>query len=125
MSQQMAVTDDRLERALVLARGGRAAEIRRDLSGALARYSEARTLIDELAPTPLHANLLRWSGSVLRDLGEIDNADRLYSDSYVVADRTGAKAAMAANSIADPASTTIGPHATFMRGWHTQPSSIV
>jgi tetratricopeptide (TPR) repeat protein len=87
--------DDRLEHALELARGGRAAEMHRDLNGALARYEEARALLVDGEATPLFANLLRWSGSVLRDLGEIDRADRLYADSFEVADRTGQVAAKA------------------------------
>jgi tetratricopeptide (TPR) repeat protein len=87
--------DDRLERALELARGGRAAEMRRDLTGALTHYQEARSLLADADLTPLYANLLRWSGSVLRDMGEIDAADRLYSDSISVADQTGATAAKA------------------------------
>jgi tetratricopeptide (TPR) repeat protein len=88
-------SDELLEQALELARGGRAAEMRRDLSGALTHYEQARTLIAEVEATPLHANLLRWCGSVLRDLGEVDDADRLYADSFAVADRTGATAAKA------------------------------
>jgi tetratricopeptide (TPR) repeat protein len=90
-----ATGDERLRNALELARGGRAAEMRRDLSAALSRYEEARSLLVGAAPTPLFANLLRWSGSVLRDLGRVDEADRLYADSFAVADRTGAVAAMA------------------------------
>lgn len=87
--------EERLERALVLARNGRAAEKRRDLSGALGRYEAARALLEGLAPTPLQANLLRWSGSVLRDLGEIDAADLLYVDSFSVAEGLGEIAAKA------------------------------
>jgi tetratricopeptide (TPR) repeat protein len=88
-------SEDRLRHALELARGGRAAEMRRDLSVALSRYEEARTLLEGIEPTPLHANLLRWSGSVLRDLGRVDEADELYQDSFDVADRVGAIAAKA------------------------------
>ncbi len=69
--------------------------MRRDLSGALERYEEARALLAHVEPTPLLANILRWSGSVLRDLGRVDEAERRYSDSYEVADRTGAIAAKA------------------------------
>src|SRR5688572_26462522 len=69
--------------------------MRRDLSGALSRYEEARSLLAEVEPTPLYANLLRWSGSVLRDLGRVDEADKLYADSFTVADRTGAITAKA------------------------------
>jgi tetratricopeptide (TPR) repeat protein len=87
--------DDRLHQALEIARGGRAAEMRRDLAGALSRYEKARSLLEGVDPTPLFANLLRWSGSVLRDLGDIDAADRCYSDSFTVADLTGAAAAKA------------------------------
>jgi tetratricopeptide (TPR) repeat protein len=96
-TQAMAVgtTEDRLHDALELARGGRAAEMRRDLSAALSRYEEARSLLAEVEPTPLYANLLRWSGSVLRDLGRVEEADKLYADSFSVADRTGAVAAKA------------------------------
>jgi tetratricopeptide (TPR) repeat protein len=88
-------SEDRLHDALELARGGRAAEMRRDLSGALSRYEEARSLLAAVEPTPLYANLLRWSGSVLRDLGRVEEADKLYADSFSVADRTGAIAAKA------------------------------
>jgi tetratricopeptide (TPR) repeat protein len=88
-------SDDRLRGALELARGGRAAELRRDLSSALSRYGEAMSLLSGVEPTSLYANLLRWSGSVLRDLGRVDEADRMYSDSFDVADRTGAVAAKA------------------------------
>lgn len=88
-------SDDRLRDALELARGGRAAEMRRDLSSALSRYAEAMKLLSGVGPTPLHANLLRWSGSVLRDLGRVDEAERMYADSFDVADRTGAVAAKA------------------------------
>src|SRR5688572_30953145 len=69
--------------------------MRRDLSGALSRYEEARTLLAQVEPTPLYANLLRWSGWVLRDLGRVDEADKLYADSFNVADRTGAISAKA------------------------------
>ncbi len=88
-------SEERLHDALELARGGRAAEMRRDLSMALTRYEEARSLLAEVEPTPLYANLLRWSGSVLRDLGRVDEADKLYADSFTVADRTGAITAKA------------------------------
>jgi G-protein signaling modulator 2 len=88
-------SDDRLQEALELARGGRAAEMRRDLSAALSRYEEARSLLADVEPTPLYANLLRWSGSVLRDLGRIDEADVMYSDSFTVADSTGSTSAKA------------------------------
>jgi tetratricopeptide (TPR) repeat protein len=91
----VSASEDRLHDALELARGGRAAEMRRDLSVALSRYEEARSLLAEVAPTPLYANLLRWSGSVLRDLGRVDEADKLYTDSFDVADRTGAITAKA------------------------------
>jgi tetratricopeptide (TPR) repeat protein len=84
-----------LHDALELARSGRAAEMRRDLSVALSRYEEARALLADADPTPLYANLLRWSGSVLRDLGRVEEADKLYTDSFDVADRTGAIAAKA------------------------------
>jgi tetratricopeptide (TPR) repeat protein len=69
--------------------------MQRDLSGALERYEEARALLTHVEPTPLLANILRWSGSVLRDLGRVDEAERRYSDSYEIADRTGAIAAKA------------------------------
>ena len=95
LAASVSASDERLHDALELARGGRAAEMRRDLSAALLRYEEARTLLADVEPTPLFANLLRWSGSVLRDLGRVDEAERLYSDSYEVADRTGAIAAKA------------------------------
>ncbi|MGE0158163.1 MAG: tetratricopeptide repeat protein [Gemmatimonadales bacterium] len=95
LTTDVASSEDRLHDALELARGGRAAEMRRDLSAALSRYEEARSLLAEADPTPLYANLLRWSGSVLRDLGRVDEADKLYSDSFHVADRTGAIAAKA------------------------------
>jgi tetratricopeptide (TPR) repeat protein len=91
-----ATSDDLLQQALDLARGGRAAEMRRDLSGALSLYEQAQLLLVEVGPTPLHANLLRWSGSVLRDLGKVEDADRLYTDSFSMADRTGATGAKAA-----------------------------
>ena len=91
----MIASEGRLQNALELARGGRAAEMRRDLSMALSRYEEARTLLAEVEPTPLYANLLRWSGSVLRDLGRVEEADKLYEDSFTIADRTGAIAAKA------------------------------
>jgi tetratricopeptide (TPR) repeat protein len=91
----VSASEERLHDALELARAGRAAEMRRDLSAALSRYEEARSLLAEVEPTPLYANLLRWSGSVLRDLGRVDEADELYADSFHVADRTGAIAAKA------------------------------
>jgi tetratricopeptide (TPR) repeat protein len=81
--------DGHLERAQLLTRDAQAAETRRDLTGALARYQEARVLLTELPPTLLHVNVLRWTGSVLRDLGRIDAADRMYADSLALADETG------------------------------------
>ena len=95
LAAEVSASDDRLRDALELARGGRAAEMRRDLSSALSRYGEALDLLSGVEPTSLYANLLRWSGSVLRDLGRVDEAERMYSDSFDVADRTGAVAAKA------------------------------
>jgi len=69
--------------------------MQRDLTVALSRYEEARALLADVEPTPLYANLLRWSGSVMRDLGRIDEADSLYSNSFDVADRTGTISAKA------------------------------
>jgi tetratricopeptide (TPR) repeat protein len=79
---------DRLERAFELARDGRVAERRRDLTVALARYEEASGLLLDLSPTPLLANLLRWMGSVHRDLGNAAEADRSYAESLRVAELT-------------------------------------
>ena len=95
MSAHAVTTDDRFGQALELARTGRAAELRRDLSSALHHYGRAHALIADAAASPLHANLLRWRGSVLRDVGRIDEADRLYTESYRVADATGSLGAMA------------------------------
>ena len=87
--------DDRLRLALQCGRRGRAAEVRRDLESALSKYSEGRSLLVGLEPTPLLANLLRWSGSALRDLGHVERAERLYSESQEVAETIGSKAALA------------------------------
>ena len=88
-------SEDRLHEALELARGGRAAEMRRDLAEALSRYDDARATLSGAEATPLLANILRWRGSVLRDLGRVEEADRMYSDSFDVAHQTGATAAKA------------------------------
>lgn len=89
-------TDDRLERALSLARSGRTADIRRDLGGALLLYGDARALLEGIEPTPLLANILRWQGSVLRDKGDIEGAEALYLESLSVAEGAGSLAAQAA-----------------------------
>lgn len=85
----------RLDKALEFARGGRSLELQRDLAGARGRYEEALLLLTDLDPTPLLAKLLRWNGSVCRDLGEVDRADDLYAQSYDVSERTGATAGQA------------------------------
>lgn len=87
--------DERMARALELARAGRSAERRRDLTTALARYREARRTVEGLPPTPLLANILRWMGSAHRDLGASDDADRCYQESFEVAETTGAAGAQA------------------------------
>jgi tetratricopeptide (TPR) repeat protein len=87
---------DRLEKAFELARDGRVAEKQRDLAGALARYREARDLIFDLSPTPLLANLLRWMGSVHRDLGDTADAERSYIESLRIAEITGTVSGQAA-----------------------------
>jgi tetratricopeptide (TPR) repeat protein len=87
---------DRLDKAFELARDGRVAEKRRDLSEALTRYGEARDLILGLSPTPLLANLLRWMGSVHRDLGNTAEAERSYGESLRVAELTGTVSGQAA-----------------------------
>lgn len=89
------VQEERLDQALELARGGRSLELQRDLSGARTRYENALALLSELEPTPLLAKLLRWNGSVCRDLGEIDRADELYAESFVAAERAGTTAGQA------------------------------
>lgn len=88
--------EERLERALTLARAGRTADVRRDLMGAVELYQKARDLIDDLEPTPLLANLLRWEGSVLRDRGKIEEADDLYRQSLEAAEASGSLAGRAA-----------------------------
>lgn len=85
-----------MERALDLARAGRTADVRRDLVGAVELYQKARDLIDDLEPTPLLANLLRWEGSVLRDRGKIEDADELYRQSLQAAEASGSLAGRAA-----------------------------
>ena len=87
---------DRLERAFEFARDGRAAEKQRDLPTALVRYREARDLISDLSPTPLLSNVLRWMGSVQRDLGHTLEAERSYVDSLRIAELTGTVSGQAA-----------------------------
>lgn len=87
--------EESLDQALELARGGRSLELQRDLPGARARYENALELLAEVEPTPLLAKLLRWNGSVCRDLGEIDVADELYTQSFVAAERAGTTAGQA------------------------------
>jgi tetratricopeptide (TPR) repeat protein len=87
---------DRLEKAFELAREGRVAEKRRELNEALAHYAEARELIHDLSPTPLLANLLRWMGSVHRDLGNTADAERSYVESLRIAELTGTVSGQAA-----------------------------
>ncbi|MEQ8329886.1 MAG: tetratricopeptide repeat protein [Longimicrobiales bacterium] len=82
--------DDRFAAALAVARGGRAAERRRELATARDRYAESLELLGGLDETPLLANVLRWMGSVCRDLGDIDAADRSYRESLAVAQATNA-----------------------------------
>lgn len=82
-------SEARLHRALEFARGGRSLEIQRDLLGARDRYEVALGLLAGLEATPLLSKLLRWTGSVCRDLGEIEQADALYDRSFRVSERTG------------------------------------
>lgn len=81
-------SDERLGRALTLARAGRMAEMRRDLGGALSSYLEARNLLADVQPTPLLSKVLRWEGTVLRDRGDLDAADQRYVESLEVAAAT-------------------------------------
>ena len=87
---------DPLEQALELAREGRAAEKRRALPEALLAYERARDLAAQLEPTPLLANVLRWMGSVHRDIGDPVRADECYLESLRVAEITGTTSGQAA-----------------------------
>jgi tetratricopeptide (TPR) repeat protein len=90
------VASDPIERALELARAGRAAEKRRALVDALAAYEGARDAVAGLSPTPLLVNILRWMGSVHRDLGDPDRADVCYEESLRLAELTGTTSGQAA-----------------------------
>jgi tetratricopeptide (TPR) repeat protein len=89
-------TTDPIEQALELARVGRAAEKRRALREALTAYERARDTVAGLAPTPLLVNVLRWLGSVHRDLGDPAQADVCYQESLRVAELTGTVSGQAA-----------------------------
>jgi tetratricopeptide (TPR) repeat protein len=69
--------------------------VRRDLLGAQGLYREARSVLAGSEPTPLLANLLRWEGSVLRDMGKPDGADELYEESLRVSEACGSVGAQA------------------------------
>ena len=51
--------EQRFDRALELARGGRSLETQRDLVGARAQYEHALALLKDVDPTPLLAKILR------------------------------------------------------------------
>src|SRR5690348_7028308 len=89
-------TTDPVERALELARAGRADEKRRALREALGNYEAARAVLHGFAPTPLLVNILRWLGSVHRDLGDPERADHCYQESLRVAELTGTTSGQAA-----------------------------
>ncbi len=89
-------TEERFEKALALARGGRTLERRRDLSGALDLLGEAERLLEGVPASPLLANVLRWKGTVLRDQGELDSADECYRRSLEAAEACGSLEARAA-----------------------------
>jgi tetratricopeptide (TPR) repeat protein len=52
---------------------------------ALQRHRDALTLLGSNELTPLHADTLRWEGTVLRDSGRTSDAQRLYDRSLEIA----------------------------------------
>src|SRR5215468_2751889 len=52
---------------------------------ALQRHRDALVLLGSQELTPLHADTLRWEGTVLRDRGRTSDAQRLYDRSLEIA----------------------------------------
>lgn len=84
------------EQAVALAREARGNEQDGRLAAALASYQAAVRAISGAPPTPMMANLLRWIGSVYRDMGKTSEAQRYYEESLFTAREAGTSAAQAA-----------------------------
>lgn len=61
---------------------------------ALQRHRDALALLDD-EPTPLHADVLRWQGTVHRDRGRTSDAEPLYRRSLEIASELGYDAGVA------------------------------
>lgn len=53
------------------------------------RHREALSMLGETTVTPVHADVLRWHGTVLRDRGRTSEAEPLYQRSLEIARRLG------------------------------------
>jgi tetratricopeptide (TPR) repeat protein len=56
---------------------------------ALQHHRDALALLDDDVQTPLHADVLRWQGTVLRDRGRTSDAESLYRESLEIASALG------------------------------------
>ncbi|MBW3533606.1 MAG: tetratricopeptide repeat protein [Gemmatimonadetes bacterium] len=83
-------------RAVSLARDARQSEQEGRLTDALESYRAALRIISGAPPTPMTANLLRWIGSVHRDMGRTSEAERFYEESLRTAREAGTAAGQAA-----------------------------
>ncbi len=77
--------EQRLEEAKRLAELGRTEGTKGDLDRALALHEEALSLLASDPDTPLKADILRWSGTVLRQLGAAAESEDRFKESLRVA----------------------------------------
>lgn len=78
-----------VEVALRLAEAAREAGFGDAPDAAIQRHQEALNLLGADDTTPLHADVLRWQGTVLRDRGRTSEAERLYRRSLRIASKLG------------------------------------
>jgi tetratricopeptide (TPR) repeat protein len=70
-----------------LADEGRRAEQHGDPTAALDAYARAATLLEGDGPVPLLADVVRWTGTVHRELGNLPEADRHYARALALAEQ--------------------------------------
>jgi tetratricopeptide (TPR) repeat protein len=89
------MTQTDLEKARRLVDMARSAEQQGHTEKSLAFFDDAIALIEHAMDFPLLADVLRWKGTVYRELGETEAASRCYKQSLAHAERVGAVGAKA------------------------------
>ncbi len=86
--QRSGTPSPRIADAMRLVEDARAAELGHAPEDAARGYRDAFALLGELF-TPMHADVLRWHGTLLRDRGRTTEAERLYRRSIEIARQVG------------------------------------